>query len=628
MPTLTTKDRNALPDGIFGLPKDRKYPLTDESHVRKAIQYFKFCSPSKRNELSKNINTRAKELGMTINISKDSTFYRFADKKIIKESSFMHDFTDEITYKNMEELLSKIEKELADKMHKFIRDLSISPPDPDIFKDLEEKIQRHIFTSSKLKMIIGEMGIQHSTNPMKIINDAMTDCYKTLFGFIRYNNPEIDLTTHNLLTCIFEDIFYYLNQMIWDWNRICKIKEKFCIIEEIVAHYKCNNFYLLRKLKEFQITVESHKSTIIKDTDAYRAICEVESLLRELMIYVSESCDSIVSNVIKQDTKILDILWSSNMNLTNSVEYLKVLKNEMKSEIDIIRMTGELNTSLTLSTNNDLFFLQDVIDHNNREILSILSQLDGRLVKSNIKYYNEKYSVSLTSTDVMSLSELNKFERLYTGKDTKGDVIYYGICKDKLYLLGKIKSTGQLLLIKLYDKKPCLHLLNLTCHPAEFASLDKMKATKITVSRCQDLQPLTEGISFTANGDFKFSFKPKKTYMDEYSENHKLLVENFRSKNYEGMKTNLAFLFELINTIERRVYSKKAIKPELKRDAEKARMFAINDFKTYLRELQKAEPDFNFTTYYEESDFGKVTIGIKKEDIIGARRLFQSIILS
>lgn len=93
--------------------------------------------------------------------------------------------------------------------------------------------------------------------------------------------------------------------------------------------------------------------------------------------------------------------------------------------------------------------------------------------------------------------------------------------------------------------------------------------------------------------------------MDEYSENHKILIQNFKSKNYLGMKTNLAFLFELINTTERLLYSKKGINPDVKRDAEKARMFAINDFKTYLKEVQKVEPDFNFTEYYEKATMEK-----------------------
>jgi len=35
---LTTKERNALPDSAFVFPKERKYPIHDESHARSALQ--------------------------------------------------------------------------------------------------------------------------------------------------------------------------------------------------------------------------------------------------------------------------------------------------------------------------------------------------------------------------------------------------------------------------------------------------------------------------------------------------------------------------------------------------------------------------------------------------------------
>ena len=40
---LARKERDNLPDSAFGLPKMRKYPLTDPDRVKNAIKYFKFC---------------------------------------------------------------------------------------------------------------------------------------------------------------------------------------------------------------------------------------------------------------------------------------------------------------------------------------------------------------------------------------------------------------------------------------------------------------------------------------------------------------------------------------------------------------------------------------------------------
>jgi hypothetical protein len=37
MAELTTKSRNSLRDSVFGLPKQRKYPVPDASHARNAL---------------------------------------------------------------------------------------------------------------------------------------------------------------------------------------------------------------------------------------------------------------------------------------------------------------------------------------------------------------------------------------------------------------------------------------------------------------------------------------------------------------------------------------------------------------------------------------------------------------
>lgn len=45
---LSSKERNELDDSVFGLPEDRKYPLTDAAHVKSAISYFHKCPESKK----------------------------------------------------------------------------------------------------------------------------------------------------------------------------------------------------------------------------------------------------------------------------------------------------------------------------------------------------------------------------------------------------------------------------------------------------------------------------------------------------------------------------------------------------------------------------------------------------
>lgn len=61
---MTIKDRNKLSDSIFGIPNKRKYPLTDEEHVRKAVQMFDYAGKDDKDILAENIVKRANELGM------------------------------------------------------------------------------------------------------------------------------------------------------------------------------------------------------------------------------------------------------------------------------------------------------------------------------------------------------------------------------------------------------------------------------------------------------------------------------------------------------------------------------------------------------------------------------------
>ena len=133
--------------------------------------------------------------------------------------------------------------------------------------------------------------------------------------------------------------------------------------------------------------------------------------------------------------------------------------------------------------------------------------------------------------------------------------------------------------------------------------------------------PTTEGVTVNAKGDVKITIGAKKSYMDEYMEAHRILVENNKNKNYDAMKTNIAFLFSLISIIERDKKYKDR-EPEVV----KARAFAINDFKTYLKIIQDNDPKFDFVEYYKKSDFDKTIINIPKHTIQGIISLFKLIL--
>lgn len=74
---LTKKDKENLPDEMFGIPSKRKFPLHDKDHIFTAIKFFKFAKESDRKELAENIIRRMKELDMPINFKEKSTISKY-----------------------------------------------------------------------------------------------------------------------------------------------------------------------------------------------------------------------------------------------------------------------------------------------------------------------------------------------------------------------------------------------------------------------------------------------------------------------------------------------------------------------------------------------------------------------
>lgn len=74
--TLTSKERKTIDDSQFGLPEERKYPLTDAAHVKSAMAYFRYCDADKKHALAKRILKAAKKYD--VKVSEDSAVYKAA----------------------------------------------------------------------------------------------------------------------------------------------------------------------------------------------------------------------------------------------------------------------------------------------------------------------------------------------------------------------------------------------------------------------------------------------------------------------------------------------------------------------------------------------------------------------
>ena len=77
---LTTQERKRLHKETFGLPKERKYPLNDEEHVRQAIRMFSHCAEDKQKELAGNIKKAMKKFNMDVEIGENNPFSKFINE--------------------------------------------------------------------------------------------------------------------------------------------------------------------------------------------------------------------------------------------------------------------------------------------------------------------------------------------------------------------------------------------------------------------------------------------------------------------------------------------------------------------------------------------------------------------
>ena len=84
---LPAAERNKLPTAAFGLPKERKFPLHDEKHVKLAVKMFGHCPEKDRKELAKNIDKAMTKFKINMKISKKNPIAQYLPKERINEVS-------------------------------------------------------------------------------------------------------------------------------------------------------------------------------------------------------------------------------------------------------------------------------------------------------------------------------------------------------------------------------------------------------------------------------------------------------------------------------------------------------------------------------------------------------------
>lgn len=119
------------------------------------------------------------------------------------------------------------------------------------------------------------------------------------------------------------------------------------------------------------------------------------------------------------------------------------------------------------------------------------------------------------------------------------------------------------------------------------------------------------GFEFNRKGDlFINNFLKKKDYQSQYMEAHRLLVEYDKSNNIDGMKYELAKLYFLATKIQEDLIVAKRDKTNTKKLTD-IRARVLNDFHKYIKVVLKNDKHFNFSNYYQRSEFSDDSIVIK-----------------
>jgi len=627
---LKAKDRKTLDSEDFGLPKDRKFPLIDEEHIIQAIRFFRYCPASKKFTLAKNINKKSKEYNLKINISEKNPFYKLADKSIIKECVSCS--SDECSLTDMElpeeflkyASINNYLKQMIKELNTFI------PSSLDEVYDFEKKFYDNLYRPFINEVVINSLN-NNTLYFIQILNNFIEKIiYERGFEYILFIGGKgfNYIESIKLQKSMIEDFCF----MIYSENSIEENEKYLSLLKDMLIQNSDNFFLVIRRIyllyiDGLKLITEVDIKNITKNLRNQTEI--LNSLLRDF-ISDNDLRSAYKHSFDSSNDRELDYEQFLDLNMKNTEEFLRKKSVELK---DLSRsMLTKFNLSLGINFFNDMkeFFLQE-LPRNNKEISFIIGYLEGSLNPKFIKYYDKNYTLKLDDTDLLFINKLKDiFTGIYNSTDINGDIIYYGIGENRLYLLAKNKiDSNEIILIKLYGSSVEININSLVTGDVRDLKTMDMKIVYINkqgLDNQYNNKILTEGISIEETGDIKFSFKPKKSYMDDYSENHKLLIENFKSKNYEAMKHNLAYLFALINSIERDViYKKKNINSEKLKDAQKARAFAINDFKTYLKEIQKNEKDFDFTKYFENGGYDTFVYNINTKSILGVKKLFQII---
>nr|DAN53252.1 MAG TPA: hypothetical protein [Bacteriophage sp.] len=571
---LTMRERGNLPESEYGLPEVKKYPLTDKEHVLKAIQYFGSCPDKQMHILAANINKKIKQFKMNVNVSETNKFYKYyvPYDSTVKENLLVVESVDTTGIEDLVQetsfLLDNTQfndwREARQLIIKYLRWVNYIISRDNYMTDAEY--------FAKEDMYIAIFDILQSYLDDTLTLEERVDYLNAIITLLKYSDP----VDYKYAYLIANTIKVRHNELGYETNHA---------LNQFVDEN-------LEKMKKY----DNDKIVFIYDYDP--DVCkDVISKFGDKMVLLTQYYLG-NKNPYSVQKYIIEVAYTVYDDIEHKLDVYDSNKNCITNKFNNIQIQT-LSELICYPKECD-----DILDKNNINLNMDELYLDRVSERFNIIKVNLKDTIIPRLPDEI-IPDVTPVVALKMEPENNICMLV-GIHQNKTLVWVKINTSadGTLQIFAIEPIDIGLGMVDL-----------KEKS-------------LTEGLTINPDGSVRFTLKPNKSYIDEYSEVHKLIVENFNNRNYEAVKDNLCFLFTLIATIEREVlYSKKKINEDVRKDALDARALAINDFKTYLKKLQKVDRNFDFTSYYERSNHGKLVVNITPDTIKGIKKLFNIILL-
>ena len=558
MAKLTAEQLKALPDDQFGLPETRQYPMPDEVHVTKAIQFFRYCKEDKRSTLAKNINRRAKALGMKVKVQPSSPFYKYCSRDIMKEGTLVTEF--------------------------HIGQLApIVPLQPEVIKPN--------FNTDKNTPMERLKKVWDSKKSLEEKNLQTFNITQTAL----MNEAKFDINMETTYRGIY-DANYMLNSAK-DFQNL-EFRGALGMMDNLKTRIFNSDFEMYNKIFEF--TEAGDVENIIKALMAIKNLGILSAAIAHVNYSMSlnETQKREINNAFRTKILVNGLPHINNFEPDQYQTFSNIAISKVKGLTD--EDIAKIDTFKRL-VNSELMY---------QKTKRVAKMIFDERVSRGMKEFDNLIPVPLYHmiTYLMNISDDEKNVGYYID-DEFNDLfirlvngLYYGIP----YYVEHSKDSKEfdILLIKIYDAENPEYNDGIVNHfsiqHSKFAvSVNELKINSPAVKALEasDFADVYKGIQISSNGNISFLMGIDNTWQEKLQLCKKEMEKNEKEESWENYKCNLCFLFALINHIHKNYDNSESESKDVK-EAIKTMNSAIELFRSAIKKFSKIDKNFNFVQYY------------------------------